>query len=217
MKILIGNEIKEINIEELQNVVKQYKTLVVDIGTGEGEFVYRLAKQNPDKMYIGIDTSADSMRKYSAKAAKKPEKGGLKNVMYVVCNADDLPEILESKVDKIFINLPWGSLRDGIIKGKHDLLEGIRRISKVNANLKIYISYCSIYEKQEIENRQLPELNLVYLNNELKSKYKSYDISIKNVSILGNEALKKIETKWAKKLGFGRERNIFYIDCQIEK
>lgn len=217
MRILKGNKINEIHDTEFENIIKQYKSLVIDIGTGEGEFVYKKAKQDQEVMYIGIDASAASMQEYSVKSAKKPEKGGLSNIMYVACNAEDLPDALSDTADKIFINLPWGSLRDGIIKGEHSILDGIRKIAKKNAALEICVSYCDIYEKQEIENRQLPALNLSYLNDILKNKYKIYGIHMMNISILDNDKLKKMETKWAKKLGYGKKRDVFYMNCKIQK
>lgn len=217
MRILIGKRIKEVDSVEFESFINGYKSLVIDIGTGEGEFVYKKAKQDKEVMFIGIDTSTDSMQQYSVKSSKKPEKGGLKNVMYMVANADDLPDALLCKADKIFINLPWGSLRDGIIKGEHSFLNSIEKIAKKNASLEIYVSYCNLYEKKEIESRNLPTLTASYLCNELKAIYKRYGISITQVSVLDNEDLKKIETKWAKKLGYGKKRDVFYMNCKIQK
>lgn len=217
MRILIGSKSKEVDTVEFESIIKGYKSLVIDIGTGEGEFIYKKAKQDQEIMYIGIDTSADSMLQYSVKSAKKPEKGGLRNVMYVVANANDLPDALTSTADRIFINLPWGSLRDGIIKGEHSFLSGIKKIAKANTTLEIYVSYCDLYEKQEIENRQLPALTVAYLRNVINDKYKKYGISITHVSVLDNEDLRKIETKWAKKLGYGKKRDVFYMNCKIQK
>lgn len=217
MRILTGSRIKEIDTVEFESITKGYTSLVIDIGTGEGEFIYKKAKQDQEGMYIGIDTSADSMRQYSVKSAKKPEKGGLRNVMYVVGNAEDLPDALSCTADRIFINLPWGSLRDGIIKGEHSFLSGIRKIAKENATLEIYVSYCDLYEKQEIESRQLPVLNVSYLCSKLKIIYEKYGITITKVSVLNNEDLIKMETKWAKKLGYGKKRDVFYMNCKIQK
>lgn len=217
MRILSGSSINNISEIEFENIIKGYQSLIIDIGTGEGDFVYKNAKLNPNNMYIGIDTSADSMKEFSLKSAKKPEKGGLKNVMYVIGNACDLPDILTCKADKIYINLPWGSLRDGIIKGEHDFLSNIRKISKENATLEIRISYCDQYEKQEIHSRQLPELTLAYFNDVIKDIYKNFDIHIKQISVINNEDLKRLDTKWAKKLGFGKQREAYCLTCKITK
>lgn len=216
MKIFESNKMKEISSVDFDNRIKGFKSLVIDIGTGEGEFVYRKARQNREAMFIGVDSAA-AMLPYSVKSAKKPGKGGLCNVMYVVANAEALPDTLYGKADKIFINLPWGSLRDGIVKGEPGVLKSINKIAKADASLDICISYCNFYEKQVIKERELPALSISYFSEKLKYIYKNYGISINKVSVLSNEDLKKIDTKWAKKLGYGREREIFYLSCKIKK
>jgi 16S rRNA (adenine(1408)-N(1))-methyltransferase len=208
---------KEIGSVEFDNRINGFKSLVIDIGTGEGEFVYRKARQNREAMFIGVDSAAAAMLPYSIKAAKKTDKGGLSNLMYVVANAEALPDTLYGKADKIFINLPWGSLRDGIIKGEPGVLKSINKIAKANASLEICISYCDFYEKQVIKERGLPTLSISYISDKLKYVYNNYGISINKVSVLSNEDLKKMNTKWAKKLGYGKQREVFYLSCIIKK
>ncbi len=217
MKIFESNKMKEIGSVEFDNRIKRFKSLVIDIGTGEGEFVYRKARQNREAMFIGVDSAAAAMLPYSIKSAKKTDKGGLSNVMYVVANAEALPDTLYGKADKIFINLPWGSLRDGIIKGEPGVLKSINKIAKANASLEICISYCDFYEKQVIKERGLPTLSISYISDKLKYVYNNYGISINKVSVLSNEDLKKMNTKWAKKLGYGKQREVFYLSCIIKK
>ncbi len=37
--------------------------------------------------------------------------------LYVVAAAEELPQELYHKADKIYVNLPWGSLLEGVVKG----------------------------------------------------------------------------------------------------
>ena len=215
MKVLEGSKMKQVDPVEFHNRRMAYNSLIVDIGTGEGEFVYKRARQNKESLYIGIDSSMASMRPSAVKSAKKPEKGGLDNVMYVVANAEDLPDDLASSANHIYIHLPWGSLRDGMIKGDGRLLANVKKIAKEKAIMEIYVGYCDLYEKKEMAVRGLPELNLAYFCNELKSVYEKYGICIGQVSVLDNEDLKKLDTKWAKKLGHGKKREIYYLRCII--
>ena len=215
LKVLEGSKIKQVDPVEFHNRRKAYNSLIVDIGTGEGEFVYKRARQNKEAMYIGIDSSMASMQPSAVRTAKKPEKGGIDNAMYVVANAEDLPDTLASSANHIFIHLPWGSLRDGMIKGDGRILSNVKKIAKENATLEIYVGYCDSYEKKEMATRGLPELNLSYFCNELKSAYEKYGISIQQVAVLDNEDLKRLDTKWAKKLGYGKKRDIYYLRCTI--
>jgi tRNA G46 methylase TrmB len=48
--------------------------VVIDIGTGDGRFVYQSARQNPKKFYIGIDPNVRPLEKISEKIYRKPSK-----------------------------------------------------------------------------------------------------------------------------------------------
>ena len=45
--------------------------VIIDIGTGDGRFVYQSARENPNKFYIGIDANAKPLEKISMKATRK--------------------------------------------------------------------------------------------------------------------------------------------------
>ena len=217
MRILTGNTVRQMGPAEFRSMIQGYRSLTMDIGAGEGEFVYRNARMDGQTVYIGIDTSVDSMRRYAAKSAAKPEKGGLRNVLYVVADAADMPDTLEGAADRIIINLPWGSLRDGLIKGEHGFLSGIQKTAKPSATLEINVGYCDQYERHEMDRRQLPALSAAYLMGELKARYGQYGIDITAISVLGNEELRQIGTKWAKKLASGKRREAFRIRCEVTK
>jgi hypothetical protein len=50
--------------------------VIIDIGTGDGRFVYRSVRRNPNKFYIGIDPNVRPLEKISEKIHRKPNKGG---------------------------------------------------------------------------------------------------------------------------------------------
>ena len=132
--------------------------------------MYKLGKQNPEELFTGLDSSAENMVDYAIKVNNKPAKGGLENVLYVVGSAEELPYEMAGTADKIYINLPWGSLRDGIIKGEELILRNLKNISKKGSHIELCITYSESYEKSETDKRQLPELSLEYINTVLKRK-----------------------------------------------
>jgi 16S rRNA (adenine(1408)-N(1))-methyltransferase len=215
VKILKGKQIIDIDDNGLKEIASNFKDIIVDIGTGDGKFVYNLAKQNSQSLFIGIDSSAEGMFDYSIKSSSKPAKGGLKNVLYVVANAEELPNEMSGLADKIYVNLPWGSLRDGIIKGEGIILENLKEIAKKGSYIELCIAYSELYEKKEIEIRQLPQLSYEYINTVLREKYKASNLDICSIELLYNDKLKKVNTKWAKKLAFGRQRTIYYFKCKV--
>ncbi|MCI0528402.1 MAG: class I SAM-dependent methyltransferase, partial [Nitrospira sp.] len=184
-------------------------------GTGEGKFVYRLAHSHPEIFYIGIDSSQDSLKEYSVKISKKPSRGGLPNVLYVVANAEDLPLELNGLVKIICINFPWGSLLKGVVRGDDRILAGIARISSKPACLEMRINYSLFFDPVPLEIQELPELTFDYIDQELAPLYAKTGITFIERKMLLKEEVKDISTTWAKKLGYGREAKTIYIRAQI--
>ncbi len=90
---------------------------MIDLGTGDGRFVYQSARRNPHKFYIGIDAEARALEKISEKIHRKPQKGGLRNVMFVQAAVEDLPSELDGVADELHIHFPWGSLLGAVASG----------------------------------------------------------------------------------------------------
>src|ERR1044071_8966443 len=78
--------------------------VIVDIGTGDGRFVYQSARQNPKKFYIGIDANPSQLEKISQKIHKKPHKGGLANAIFLQVSVEDLPSELDGVADEVHIH-----------------------------------------------------------------------------------------------------------------
>ena len=83
---------------------------MIDIGTGDGLFVYECARANPNKFYIGIDPNPRPLEKVSKKIHRNPAKGGLPNVLFLQAAIEDLPSELDEVADELHIHFPWGSL-----------------------------------------------------------------------------------------------------------
>src|SRR5712692_3427130 len=84
--------------------------IVIDIGTGDGLFVYQCARLNPRKFYIGIDANPRPLEKLSEKIHRRLAKGGVPNVLFLQAAVEDLPPELDGLADEIHIHFPWGSL-----------------------------------------------------------------------------------------------------------
>src|SRR5205823_12834946 len=71
--------------------------VIVDIGTGDGRFVSRCARENRSKFYIGIDANAKPLEKISMKATRKPAKGGLANLLFIQAASKIFPRNLTTQ------------------------------------------------------------------------------------------------------------------------
>ncbi len=80
--------------------------LYVEIGMGKGKFLHTLAKQNPDRNYVGIE-------KYSSvllRAIQKMEEEELPNLRFLRMDAEEITEVFEKgEVTGIYLNFsdPW--------------------------------------------------------------------------------------------------------------
>lgn len=214
LRILKGKSITAVN--DIRDLVVQFECIEVDIGTGDGRFVYVNAKKNPGTFYIGIDPVGENMFEYASKASQKPSKGGLSNLLYLIATVEDMPEALAGIADKIYVTLPWGSLLQGITKGVPSVMRNLSKIAKRNAQFEFLFTYDILHEAGEIEKRDLPLLNLDYIKTELANMYQSFGFSIEKVVLLSEKDLRSFQSTWAKRLGFGRMREIYAIKGTID-
>ncbi|MGH9881869.1 MAG: methyltransferase domain-containing protein, partial [Pyrinomonadaceae bacterium] len=98
--------------------------IVIDIGTGDGLFVYQCARQNPRKFFIGIDANPRPLEKISERIHRKPAKGGLPNVLFLQAAVEELPSELYGVADEVHIHFPWGSLLRALMLGEYEVLCG---------------------------------------------------------------------------------------------
>jgi 16S rRNA (adenine(1408)-N(1))-methyltransferase len=187
--------------------------VIIDIGTGDGSFVYELAKKYPDRMIIGIDPNQSALIDVSRKIIKKPAKGGVKNAMFVLANATDLPDELADTANQVFINLPWGSLLTGIVRGEKEIFENIKKICQKGAIVDILFGYDKNLEIKEIG--ELPDISIEYIKNILAPKVEKFGFKLIKAQTLNSAVLKTYPSKWAKKLSFATPRDFYYIRLKI--
>lgn len=86
MKAVRGNNLETLSFP-LKQVLKDFESVNVDIGTGDGRYVYKKASENPRKYYIGVDPSQKQLSVYSKKAVKNK----LNNCMFVIGSIEVIP------------------------------------------------------------------------------------------------------------------------------
>ena len=185
--------------------------VVIDIGTGDGRFVSRQARENPNKFYIGIDANAKPLEKISMKATRKPSKGGLPNVLFVQAAVENLPEELNETADEIHIHFPWGSLLRAVLTGDESALQNLRRICAPGCLVEIVTGIDEERDQSEIERLELPTLSTDYLENVLILKYQAAGFEILEKGVLSAADWSKLETSWARKLRGSENRRVTYL------
>ncbi len=208
MKIVVGNKLKEISEKEFQQIKDKFEEAEIDLGTGNGRYVYKNALRSPETLYIGIDPVEKLLRRYSKKAVRK----GLKNALFVLTSAEMLSEELKNSADTLNIILPWGSLLGYVANFEQKVILNIKELIKTRGELKIIFGYDRKAEPSETDRLNLEKLNKKYIHEELIPKYENIGFELLESKKLEKEDLGSFETSWSKKLQFGKPRKIFSLE-----
>ncbi len=206
VEIIRGKNTFFLNKTEFISLLQSYQDVIVDLGTGDGKFIYELAKKNSQTFFIGIDADRNGLIEYSHKITRKPSKGGLCNVVYLISNVNNLPDDLAEIANEVWIILPWGSLLQAVVLGEAEFIQNISKIAKKTGSIHTFVNYDLQYEANEITKLGLPNLTIEYLETTLAPKYNNYGLFFSKSENLSNEEMTKIPSTWARRLGFGRPR-----------
>ncbi len=80
--------------------------LHIEVGMGKGQFIYEMAKRNPEIQYVGIEMYSSVL----LRALQKIEKEPIPNLKFMCVDAKGLEDIFEKgEVDHIYLNFsdPW--------------------------------------------------------------------------------------------------------------
>ena len=185
--------------------------VIIDIGTGDGRFVYQSARRNPNKFCIGIDPNTRPLEKISEKIHRKPAKGGAPNVLFVQSALEDLPSELDGVANEVHVHFPWGSLLRAVATGDAALLQNLRRICADDALLEVVIGIDPVRDKSEIERLGLRTLTLETIDDELRPPYLAAGFEIVERGIIAASEWPEFETSWAKRLHGNDQRPITYL------
>lgn len=94
------------NRNKWNDVFQNHNPIHLEIGTGKGQFIVGMAEQYPDINFIGVEMAKSII----VDAAQKVNESGLKNVILLNENANDLEEIFgHGEISTIYLNFsdPW--------------------------------------------------------------------------------------------------------------
>ena len=184
---------------------------MIDLGTGDGRFVYQSARQNPKKFYIGIDPNVRPLEKTSEKIYRKPAKGGAPNVLFIQAAVEDLPSELDGVADELHVHFPWGSLLRAVATGDLVVLQNLRRICAPGAFLEVVLGLDPARDQSEIERLGLTPLTLEYIDQTLVPHYSSAGFAITERGIIPAAEWPELNTSWAKRLHQNDRRLLTYL------
>lgn len=191
--------------------------VIVDIGTGDGRFVYESAKESPEKFFIGIDPNTKPLRKISMKATRKPAKGGVANVLFIRAAIEELPSELDNTADEIHIHFPWGSLLGGIADGDERILGGLHRIGAPGCLLEVVVGLDPGRDRRELERLGISEFSVDYVRTTLAPRYEAARLKMKEVGVLDKGEWTSLHSSWARRLSSNDAREVVYFIAEAQK
>jgi 16S rRNA (adenine(1408)-N(1))-methyltransferase len=200
MIVVRGKRTEAMDSPELNALAARYGGVTIDLGAGDGRFAYRYAPEHPDRFVIGVDPVAENLRELSAKAARRPERGGLPNVLFVVASVELLPDELRGVASEIFVTLPWGSLMRGIILAEPAVLHGIASLARDGAGVRIVLNARIFDDPVPADLRDLPEVTPDYARDTLAPAYAGHGVEVRSSRWMDADEVAAISTTWAKRL-----------------
>ena len=189
--------------------------VIIDIGTGDGRFVYQSARRNPNKFYIGIDPNTRPLEKISEKIHRKPAKGGAPNVLFIQSAIEELPAVLNGVANEVHVHFPWGSLLRAVATGDVALLQNLRRICAAEALLEVVIGIDPARDQSELERLGVKPLTLEVVDTVLVPNYAAAGFAIIERGIIAASEWPTLETSWAKRLQGNEQRPITYLIARV--
>jgi 16S rRNA (adenine(1408)-N(1))-methyltransferase len=185
--------------------------VIIDLGTGDGAFVYQSALRHPDRFYIGIDAQSSALEKVSEKIHRKPSKGGATNVLFIQAAVEDLPAELDGVADEIHAHFPWGSLLRALAIGEETVLSNLRRVCAPGAWLEAVMALDPERDRAEIERLGLSPLSIEFLETTLIPRYRAAGFDVVEYGSIPPSEWPRLQTSWAKRLRGAPPRPLSYL------
>jgi|TARA_B100000131_G_scaffold140295_1_gene136606 tRNA (guanine-N7-)-methyltransferase len=107
-----------LDISKTDEIIKlnSEKNIILDIGSGEGEFLTELAIKNKNELHIGIEIKYGRI----IKSLKRVDKIGLKNIKFIYGDINPIVESIfySNNIKNIYINNPDPWPKDRHIKNR---------------------------------------------------------------------------------------------------
>lgn len=181
--------------------------MVIDAGAGDGGRVLRGARAEPSRLFIGLDSNAENLEAASNRAARKPQRGGAPNALYVHAAAEALPFELDGIASELNVLLPWGSLLAAVAVPDAAVLAGLARMCRSGAKLHVVFGYDASAEAAAAA--RLPPLTDEHLMT-LPASYAraGFGVAVRRIS---HRDLAGLGTTWSGRLAHGRARQF----CEV--
>lgn len=142
------------------------------------------------------------------RAARKPAKGGVDNLVLVQAHAEELPEELLACASRVTVYFPWASLLHAVVGANERGLAGLAALCRDGGEIEAVFSHEPARDGAVAE---MPELCASFFADELTRRYRSVGLELREATAMSRDEVRALPTSWAKRLGFGVERTVWRL------
>lgn len=152
---------------KFKDVFEQQHPLHIEIGMGKGDFIYEMARRNPDINFIGIEKFPSVIAAAINKINQKEKLNNLKLMHYDAIQLNDI--FAKNEVDHIYLNFsdPWPKKRHAKRRlTSHAFLDVYKNILIDNGQIEFKTDNRGLFEYSLVSVNQYP-MNLEYVSLDL--------------------------------------------------
>jgi 16S rRNA (adenine(1408)-N(1))-methyltransferase len=213
MRLLHGKQPTDAPPDWRARVEASGRPVVVDLGAGDGRYVYESARAHPESLYVGVDPDPDTLAEYAFRASRKPTRGGVENAVFVVAAVEALPKELLRIAERVRVNFPWGSLLRGLLQPQTAVLQATTSLLAPGGMVEIIMSYDPRHDPNAFSGDPLSPLDDTYVEETLLPAYEKVGlVCVEHRRMTQDEAL-EVPSTWGRRLLHARPRNVYFIAC----
>jgi 16S rRNA (adenine(1408)-N(1))-methyltransferase len=185
--------------------------VVVDLGAGDGRYIYESARGDTTRLYVGVDPDAEALSEYAYRAGRKPSRGGIDNALFVVAPVEQLPPELSRIAALVRVNFPWGSLMRGLLEPDESTLQQLEWLLRPGGSWEIVASYDPAHDTGAFAGEALPPLDGAYVDNRLVPAYEASGLQVTESRRMTQDEALALPSNWGRRLLHARPREVFFL------
>jgi 16S rRNA (adenine(1408)-N(1))-methyltransferase len=196
MRVVEGRKLVDMDGDAFAALAARHERVVIDLGTGDGLFAYRLAVGDPATLYVGCDPVG--------------------NLLLVVTSVEQPPDELLGAASQVYCVLPWGRLMAGLVTGDDEVLRGVRAFAHPGAPVLVYLNVGVWDRDTPLHVQDLPAVTAEHIEQVLAPAYERAGIRLLDHREAGPEEIGELRSTWARRLthaGRGRFLRLQAVAC----
>jgi 16S rRNA (adenine(1408)-N(1))-methyltransferase len=161
-------------------------------------------------LHVAVDANAGGLLSAASKAARKPARGGVPNLICLAERAETLADELGAVASRMTVILPWSSLLRTVAMPDTDSLRKLSAVCLSGASFEIVFSYDGSRDAGRNAPLAFAAIDEYHVSS-LAVLYQEAGLNVDGIQRISLDELKEYDTTWANRLGFGCPREVWRI------